>query len=210
MQYFADDSGAGNAPDDGGTNNPDDGGNAPAKPNYDDMLKSDKDFQSWLDKHTTKSNKTAIENAKAKWDADAKAKADEAAKLAQMNAEEKAAHEREKREKELSDREAALIRRELKAEAIEQLTEKGLPKKLADILDYTSAENCKASLDAAAVSFNEAVQAAVNDRLRSKSAPKAGQQNNGTVFEKMSFEEKCVYANEHPNDPDVKAFLGKK
>ena len=136
---------------------------------FDDYLKAG--GQSEFDKRVSK----ALETARAKWDADAKAQAAEAEKLAKMNAEEKAKHEREKAEQKLREREAEITRRELKASAKEILAEKKLPLSLAELpLDYTDADKCKASLDTLEKAFNEAVTAAVDDRMKG-SAPKMGQ-----------------------------------
>lgn len=208
MQYFADpDSGDQNSTKDTGDNNDGQGGDGQknAKPSFDDVLNSDKAYQSEFDRRVAK----AQETTRQKCEADYKAQAAEAEKLAKMNAEEKAQHEREQREKALADREAAVTKRELKAEAKAQLTEKGLPAKLADVLDYSDADKCKASLESVSAAFSEAVQDAVNDRLRSKEPPKKGTENKGTAFDNMTFAEKCAYVEAHPNDPEVKAFLGK-
>lgn len=209
MQYFADPA-SGETNEQQAETNENSENEQQKPPTLKELLASNKAYQSEYDKMLSKAQETAIANARAKWEADAKAQADEAAKLAKMNAEEKAQHEREKREKELADREAAVTRRELKAEARAQLAEQGLPAKLADVLDFSSAENCKASFESVTAAFNEAVQDAVNERLRSKEPPKKGQQNTGTAFEKMTVAEKMVFANEHPNDPEVLKFLGAK
>ncbi|GLC88695.1 DUF4355 domain-containing protein [Lysinibacillus piscis] len=106
-----------------------------------------------------------------KWEKDYQDKLEEAKteaeKLAKMNAEQKAEHERQKRENELLKREGEITRRELRAAALETLAEKGLPKTLADILVYSSAEATNASLDAVETAFRTAVEAGVNERLRS-------------------------------------------
>ncbi len=140
-------------------------------PTFDEVLKN-KAYQSEFDKRINK----AIETAKSKWDEEAKAQADEAAKLAKMKADEKAEYERQKREQALADREAAITRRELHAEAVTQLTDKGLPASLADILDCTSAENCKKSMEAVEKAFNEAVEKKVNEKLKGNT-PKTGAGN---------------------------------
>lgn len=141
------------------------------EPTFDEVLKN-KAYQSEFDKRINK----AIETAKSKWDEEAKAQADEAAKLAKMKADEKAEYERQKREQALADREAAITKRELHAEAVTQLTEKGLPASLADILDCTNAENCKKSMEAVEKAFGEAVEKAVNERLKGYT-PKKGTGN---------------------------------
>ncbi len=117
MQYFADPANTDGSADTGDT----DAGNGKAggdKPlSFTDLMKSNKDYQSAHDKIVAKS----LETAKKKWEADAKARADEAARLAAMSAEEKAKAEREAAEKELAKREADVTRRELAAEAKAQL-----------------------------------------------------------------------------------------
>ena len=97
----------------------------------------------------------------------------EAEKLAKMNVEQKAEYERQQREKKLAEREAEITRRELRATALETLAEKGLPKQLADILVYTDAEACQKSIENVEKVFREAVEAAVNERLKGE-PPKSG------------------------------------
>ena len=106
----------------------------------------------------------------------------EAERLAKMNAEQKAQYEREKKEKEIADREAAITKRELMATAKEQLAEKGLPVSLAAVLNYSNAEECSASIEAVGKAFQEAVEKAVNDRLSGGKPPKkAGDQTAYTM-----------------------------
>ncbi|QJC54422.1 DUF4355 domain-containing protein [Paenibacillus albicereus] len=118
--------------------------------------------------------------AQSKWEKDLQTKLDEAKteaeKLAKMTADQKAEHERQKREKALADREGEITRRELRATALEQLAEKGLPKSLADILSYTDAESTNKGLEAVEKAFREAVEAGVNERLKSSGTgtPKGG------------------------------------
>lgn len=97
----------------------------------------------------------------------------EAEKLSKMTAEQKAKHDMEQREKDLAEREAKLTRDELRAQARATLTSKGLPGELADLIPCDSAENCSKGLEAMEAAFNQAVSAAVNDRLR-QPPPKAG------------------------------------
>lgn len=72
----------------------------------------------------------------------------EAERLAQMTAEQRAQEEAKKRQQELEAREADITRREVRAQAMETLAEKGLPKGLVDTLDCTNADTCQASLEA--------------------------------------------------------------
>lgn len=134
---------------------------------------------------------------KAKWERDLQVKLDEAKteaeKLAKMNAEQKAEHERQKRDKALTDREAEITRRELRATALETLAEKGLPKTLADILVYTDADATNKSLESVEKAFREAVEAGVNERLKGDTpkgggAKGGGQSSAGTAFAKAANE----------------------
>lgn len=155
-------------------------GAEPAVPTFDDVLK-DKTYQSEFDRRIAKAQETAVAREREKWEAQAQAEKEEAAKLAKMNAEEKAKHEREKREKALAEREAAVAKRELTAEAISQLSEKGLPVELSACLNYADAESCKASMEALEKAFNTAVEKRVNDMLRG-TPPKAGQADGTPVI----------------------------
>lgn len=118
-----------------------------------------------------------LNKAQSKWEKDFQAKLDEAKteaeKLAKMTADQKAQHERDKRDKELADRESEITRRELRATALEQLAEKGLPKNLADILSYTDADATNKSIEAVEKAFKDAVEAGVNERLKGD-APRGG------------------------------------
>lgn len=141
---------------------------------FDDILEN-REYQAEFDKRVSK----AIETAKTKWNEDFDKKLthelEEAEKLAKMSADEKLKFERQKQEKDYNDRLAAVTMRELKAEAKEQLVSKGLPAELAETLNYTSAESCKASMEAVEKAFGIAVENAVNGRLKG-AIPKAAAQ----------------------------------
>lgn len=79
---------------------------------------------------------------------------------------EKAERDAGEREKALRQREAEITRRELRAEALETLAGKGLPRELGELLDYTDAETCKASIGTVEKVFRAAVQAGVDERIR--------------------------------------------
>ena len=117
--------------------------------------------QAEFDRRVQKAIDTAVSNAQQKWQALADDKLSEAEKLAKMNKEEKAAYMQQKKEKELSDRESAVARKELMAEAKNTLAEKKLPAGLAEVLNYTNAESCNKSIDAVEKAFQAALEAAV-------------------------------------------------
>lgn len=128
--------------------------------------------QAEFDRRVQKAIDTAVSNAQQKWQALTDDKLSEAEKLAKMNKEEKAAYMQQKKEKELSDRESAVARKELMAEAKNTLAEKKLPAGLAEVLNYTDAESCNKSIDAVEKAFQAAVEAAVQERLKGGEPPK--------------------------------------
>lgn len=164
LQKFAED-GAGD--DNGGGQ--DAGGADNTLMGFDDYLKAG--GQSEFDRRVQKAVNTAVTKAQEKWSALQDEKLSEAEKLAKMTQAEKAEYMAKKREKDLADREAAITRRELMAEAKNTLTSKGLPLELADVLVYTDADACSASIDAIEKAFSTAVQTAVNERLKGGEAP---------------------------------------
>ena len=96
----------------------------------------------------------------------------EAEKLAKMNAEQRAEHDRQEaeraakaREEEITRREAELTRRELKATAMDELAKRKLPGGLLDILNYSDADACSASIATVEKAWRECVQQGVNKRL---------------------------------------------
>lgn len=97
----------------------------------------------------------------------------EAEKLAKMNADQRAEYERQQRETQLAEREAQITRRELMAEARNTLSTRGLPQSLADVLVYTDADGCNASIDTIEKAFRAAVQDGVNERLKGAPPPQS-------------------------------------
>ena len=157
--------GAGNKPDEGSSGGADTRNKEPKS--FDELLQN-KDYQAEFDRRIQK----ALGTAKEKWTALMDDKLSEADKLAKMNKEERAEYLRQKQERELTDREAAITRRELMAEAKNTLAEKKLPVGLAEVLNYTDAEACNKSMAAVDKAFQEAVQAAVEEKLKGGTPPK--------------------------------------
>lgn len=147
---------------------------------FDDLLQN-KDYQAEFDRRVQK----ALGTAKEKWRALMDDKLSEADKLAKMNKEEKAEYLRQKQEKELKDREAAITRRELMAEAKNTLAEKKLPVGLAEVLNYADADSCNKSMAAVEKAFQEAVQAAVEEKLKGGTPPKKAPSDEGKDLAKQ-------------------------
>lgn len=95
------------------------------------------------------------------------AEKEEAAKLAKMNAEEKAKYAAQKREEELAAREKAIQEKELRYTALGILEENKLPSQLVDCLNLTSADTCNKSIESIKKAWTEALTAAVDARLKS-------------------------------------------
>lgn len=146
---------------------------------FDEVLGQNKDFQAEFDRRVQK----AINTAKDKWTVLMDDKVSEAEKLAKMNKEEKAQYLQEKKEKEIQDREAAITKRELAAEAKNTLAEKGLPVDLADVLNYTDADTCKKSIEALEKAFQQSVEKAVEEKLKGGQPPK-NPQDQGSDLQK--------------------------
>lgn len=139
------------------------GGDTP--PSFDDFLKTGGN-QAEFDRRVQKAVNTAVTKAQEKWQALADDKLSEAEKLAKMTKEEKAQYMQQKREKELTDREAAITRKELMAEAKNTLASDGLPQELAEVLNYSDADTCKKSMEKVKEVFQRAVETAVEEKLK--------------------------------------------
>lgn len=139
----------------------------PKTKTFDEILKEG-NFQSEFDRRVQK----ALGTAKDKWSALMDDKLSEAEKLSKMNKEEKTEYLRQKQEKDIQDREAAITRRELMAEAKNTLAEKKLPASLAEVLNYADADTCSKSISAVEKAFQEAVQMAVEEKLKGGKPPK--------------------------------------
>lgn len=142
------------------------GGDTP--PSFDDFLKTGGN-QAEFDRRVQKAVNTAVTKAQEKWQALADDKLSEAEKLAKMTKEEKAQYMQQKREKELTDREAAITRKELMAEAKNTLASDGLPQELAEVLDYSDADTCNKSMEKVKEVFQRAVETAVEEKLKAAS-----------------------------------------
>jgi len=139
----------------------------PKTKTFDEILKEG-NFQAEFDRRVQK----ALGTAKDKWSALMDDKLSEAEKLSKMNKEEKTEYLRQKQEKDIQDREAAITRRELMAEAKNTLAEKKLPASLAEVLNYADADTCSKSISAVEKAFQEAVQMAVEEKLKGGKPPK--------------------------------------
>lgn len=116
-----------------------------------------------------------LEKAQKKWEQESSRQIEEL-KISTMSPNEKKEYEKNKLDQALTEREMSILRRELRADASEQLLKEGLPKKLVDIVDTSSEENMIKSIDTIREVIQESVTQVVNEKLRGKSTPRASTQ----------------------------------
>lgn len=165
-QIFAEDGGNDGADDKGGNPGADDKGgkNGNAEPD-------DKDTKKYTDAEVDE----IINRKFAKWQKEQEKKISEAEKLAGMNAQEKAEHERDTLQKELDELKRANNIAEMEKTARTMLHDDGVnvPDEVVSSLIADDADNTKAKVEAFSKAFKEAVQTAVKDALKGK-APATG------------------------------------
>lgn len=167
-QIFAEDGGSDGADDKGakgGNPGADDkgGNNGNAEPDKDTKKYSDADVDEIINRKF------------AKWQKEQEKKISEAEKLAGMNAQEKAEHERDTLQKELDELKRANSIAEMEKTARTMLHDDGVnvPDEVVSSLIADDADNTKAKVEAFSKAFKEAVQKAVKDALKGK-APATG------------------------------------
>lgn len=197
LQIFAeggeDGDGAGAEDGNGGGSGIDNPGAAgPKLVSFDEFLKGDGN-QAEFDRRVQKAVNTAVTKAQQKWQALADENLSEAEKLAKMTKEEKAQYLQQKKEKELIDRETEITRKELMAEAKNTLAEKKLPVGLADVLNYADADSCSKSISAVEKAFQEAVETAVQERLKGGKPPKKAPENNDDLEKQIEEAMRRIY-----------------
>ena len=104
----------------------------------------------------------------ADWKAKEQKAVDEASKLATMNAQQKAEYERDKLQKELDEYKRKDTLTEMSKTARKMLTDEGISVSddLLSLLVTTDAEKTKSAVEGFSKAFNDAVEAAVKERLK--------------------------------------------
>jgi vacuolar-type H+-ATPase subunit E/Vma4 len=109
----------------------------------------------------------------------------EAERLAKLSERERKEEELRKREEELQERLRQLELKELKADAIADLNNKGLPAEFADFLLAENAEKTLENINNFKQAFDKAVNEAVKEKLRQDTPPAGGGQiSNKNPFSK--------------------------
>ena len=121
------------------------------------------------------------------WEKQIQEQQTEAEKLATMTENEKKNYQEKKKETDLAQREAAITRRELMAQAKDTLADKRLPISLAEVLTFTDAETCNKSIDIVSKAFQDAVEKSVNDRLKGGTTPKKASAQEGQTLNDLIY-----------------------
>lgn len=150
----------------------DDGDNGKKSPDFGEMLKSNPAFQAELDRRVNQAVETATQKERERQQIIQDGLQDEVLRVSKMTQQEKDAYFKQKAEKEAADKEADLTKRELTLDARSALQDKHLPESFLDLLVYTDKDACMKSIDTLDAAFREAVQAAVDEKLKGKEPPK--------------------------------------
>ena len=138
-----------------------------------------------------------------KWQQQKQKEIDEAAKLANMNAQEKAEHERDQLKAELDELKRANTRAEMESTARGILQESGvnIPDNLIKMIITDEADSTSKNVKDFIKSFNSAVTAAVKEKLGGK-APQAGKSSKTMTREEILNErndrKRQTLIREHP------------
>ena len=127
-------------------------------------------------KYTDEDLDALIEKKFSKWKKAEEKRVSEATKLAEMNAQQRAEYERDQYKQEIEQLRAESERRKMETTALEMLNEQGVnvSQKLVSTLVSENAEATKESVGAFIEAFNEAVETAVNNKIKSAPPKKFG------------------------------------
>jgi len=172
LQYFAE----GDSPEN--PNNPDNGESETPKK----IELTEEELQKRIESEADKKLEKALKTARAKWEKEFQEKLEqekkEAERLAKLSEKERKEEELKKREEELERRLKELERKELKADAVGVLNEKGLPVEFADFLIAENAEKTLENINLFKEKFDAAVAQKVKEALAGTPPKKNPTDNN--------------------------------
>ena len=127
-------------------------------------------------KYTDKDVDEILNKKFAKWQERQQKAVDEAKKLAEMNAQQKAEYERDQLRKQLDEYKRKDSLAEMTKTARKMLSDSGfsVPDELLSMMVTTEAEETKAAVDGFAKLFTESVESAVKERLKGNTPRKGG------------------------------------
>lgn len=148
----------------------------PGTTNIDETKTEEKSEVENEKKYTDEDLDALIEKKFSKWKKAEEKRVSEATKLAEMNAQQRAEYERDQYKQEIEQLRAESEKSKMESAALEMLSEQGINvnQKLVSTLVSDNAEATKESVGAFIEAFNEAVENAVNDRIKSAPPKKFG------------------------------------
>ena len=175
--------------------------------NYDELIKTDKDLQSWLDTRVSQATKAAVEKALNKARVIASETATEAEKLAAMSEQERQEYRLKKANEEIAQLKAKEAARDLRDQALKIAAEKKTPVELVELLPFTElkAEDVPDRIKAIKAVYDRAVAAGISQALSGAGTPTGGG-GKGTPpvtkeeYSKMSYMDRVKFSNEHPEE----------
>lgn len=150
------------AADEGGT------GSENKSQTFDELLSSNKDYQSAFDSKIT----SALAKAKKKWEQEQADEADEAKKLAKMSESERKEYQLSKDRSAFEREKAEFEREKLKTAVGNELLNRNLPSSFADFLTGADADASKNNIDEFEKAFNSALAQAKENAMKGKEIPK--------------------------------------
>ena len=169
------------------------------KKTLDELLASDKDYQSEYDKKVTQAMNTRLDNERKKWEEEQKNKLAEAEKLAKMDEEQKKNYEIAQWKERAEKAEKLNAISQLKSETIKQATEKGISLEFVNTInfEFETAETIKSKLEILEKAVKKEREVAISEYSK-EDAPQTGERVQTTDFSKMSYDELAEYLNKHP------------
>ena len=169
------------------------------KIDYAEMMKTNKEFQSFVDSQKTQAMQTAVANAKAKWEEDNKTKQAEAERLAKMDEDQKRNYALEQEKARANKAESELNAYKLKTETIRQASQRGISIEYLETIDFSreNADSINKKLDIFERTSKLDKEKAISEYSK-EPPPKTGEMGTKKDISKMSYTELAEYLNKHP------------
>lgn len=159
----------------------------------DELLSSNKKYQSEYDKKVTQAMNTRLENERKKWEEEQQNKLAEAEKLAKMDSDEKKNYELEQWKSRAEKAEKQNSISELRTETIKQATEKGISLEFISTInfEYETAETIKNKLEFLEKAVKRERENAISEYSK-ETPPQTGERIDSLKPEsQMTYEELC-------------------
>lgn len=149
----------------------------PDSVNYDDLVNSNPEFSSWLEKRTKEVGDAAARETERKWKVMYDTSMNEAERLRSMTADEKAEYYRKKYEDAQADHQRKENAREMESETASLFSERGIPNDLLPLFNFedATAETVKSQIGILSKfeffpkgTFEQKLNDALNEKLRQK------------------------------------------